>query len=853
MKTKDKICVSLMLTFAFSCFCGTYADDIISIEKTQGSGEYILYYNKTTGEKWAELKTPDGRDYTNQVLSSYNPWMEYDATSAYPRSDFPKGYYIVTKILNGAYANQNYNEVEIVNSDIKDIETNAFQNTHISQLVFHNHYNSTSTHITGPVPYYVKADYVLIADAQYEAWKNHPVWKNEDLIRCKDRITDYPYAPSENLIELDYSKQEIPREAGVSNTLYTNLIGNQFWEYSYDNGKTWTRIDSKKSYYTDENPQKGETWYRALSAKGDYIDFKINYYSRIPETVNVRPTTMHGYVEGEVTFTLDLADDDYSYQWYKKGDKTHELSNTNTLTLKSLHVSDAGEYYCVISNPLSSTKSSMATLEVERISQSISLEDFGTYSYGDEDIILPEKTDKGLIIKYQSSNTGVAQIVNGHVIHIVKPGKTNIVASQGGNENYLPANTVTKELVINKALQTPPTLTFEDRLATDGDIPLVDKTNEGLKIEYSSSNTNVAIVYKKSGTEKYYIDLLKMGVTTITAKNNGNEYYLPMQTSTELQVLPAPNSYSPNIPDNEKFREWGTSFKVPRTSSSGLNAEITSANPDVVKVSYISDEVALLTREKPGTAIVSYRIYGQEIYENIEGSVTLTVNKKSFSISVNSAETITYDEDEDIYTVPFELSIGTALPYTIISSNTDVAITTDTPNNLKILKSGVTTVTIDVPESDYYKSQTASMVLNVLKGAQEIIVDRSAIETITFLPNQSQMIPISSVATAKTEVSCRSSNENILTIENNQIVVVGVGKCTLTFSAAGDDCYESANDVLVTVEVGSSSSIQSITINELLSGELKLYLLDGRPASVIKQGIYIIRMKDGQTKKIFVK
>ena len=799
---------ALILAFVISCVNVIYADDILSTTKAQSDGLYVLYYNKTTGDKWSELKIPVSADQKNQSLSFSNQWMSYDATRAVPATGFPKGYYKVRKVLNGAYANHEYNTVEIVNSNIIEIEENAFQNTHISQLRFHSYANSKKisgsvlfTEIKSPVPYYVKADYILIADAQYNAWKADANWGNEDLIRCNDIIdASSPYIEN-NLIKLDYSKQEIPHEAGVPDTLYTNLIGNQYWEYSHDEGLTWTRVESIKSYFIDENPQKGVTLYRTLTASGEYINFRIPYYSRIPETVNTRPLSSNLPVEGSVTFTLDLEDDGYSYEWHKVG-YTNILGKTNSLTITPLHSSDSGTFYCIINNPLNSVCSTNASLSVYKISQTITLNDFGVCTYGDGDITLPEKTNKGLAISYKSTNESVAKIVNKHFIRIIKPGTTNIIASQGGNDDYLEANSVTKTLVVNKAPQSIPAFSFEDKLATDANIVLPNKTSANLNIICSSSNTNVAVIRSSEDSNgsitSNVIDILKAGNTTITAKSEGDDYYLPVQASAELNVLLAPQSFVLNIANT---REWGTTSTITNiTLPSGLIPTFTSDHPDIVSVE-VKDKNLIISALKPGVATISYWLDGNGVYEDIEGKKTITVTKRSITVVANSSETITYDRNNDIYMVPFTIYPDNNLPYEITSSNTAVAVNTEESDKFHILKAGSTQFQIKVPESDYYKEGFSSINLTVQKGTQEIQVQKDAISKLTYISDPVRRIPISSVAEAYTKISCTSSNPNVLKIIDEEICVVGVGKCTLTFSANSDECYMSAEDVLVTSEV----------------------------------------------------
>lgn len=816
-----KVLLLFVYLFALTANAFMYADNIVSVTKTQSSGEYVLYWNKTTGNYWAELKKAVGVNNRNQSLSFSNQWMEYDATRTAPASGWPKGYYVVKKILDGCYADHDYDEVEIVNSDILEIEPGAFRNTHIKKLRFHCVGNSGWTgtednvhfnYIKGPVPYFLKADYVLIADAQYEAWRNDSKWGNEDLIRC----TNYEYgAISYEPITLDYSQQTAIREKLVQSTLFTNRIDNQYWEYSRDNGLNWVKVESHTSYFVDESPSKGMTWYRALGADGDFIEFKINYYTRIPNVVKALPSESYKIVEQSVSFTLDLEDDNFSYSWHKKeGESGATGWQTNSLNIESLHSSDAGDYYCVISNPLSTIYSTTAKLNVAKAEQKITLDDFPIYTWGNDFIKLPEYTDKNLKIRYQSSDTKIAEVI-GNNIKIVKPGTVNIIASQGGNDDYLPATTVSKQLTINKATHTITPMSFEPILANSPDIILKDSlTSRGQRITFTSSNTDVATIVDNSK-----IHIKKAGVTTITASFSENDYYLaPNLESATLTVNIVPNEFVLDYPTEVT---WGDSRTIVNSCTNGQKLNFTVSNPDVIELvedyQYSSHQhIVKITAQKPGNATIYYSYNGYGVFEDVSGSINIKVGKKDISITSTPTLSIIYNKYNKIYNVPYDFKLNGAS-----FDDFDFVTTTSAPNvacplpqlyaTIQIIKPGTTDVTIQaLPRSEYYNGATSTVKLTIEKGNQFIEVKKSMIEKLSITDEQSQAIPISSVATAESPVSCQSSDPNIVEICEGRIIARKSGIVTLTFSAGESDYYNSAEDVLARVEVLKGEQVISI-------------------------------------------
>jgi hypothetical protein len=72
--------------------------------------------------------------------------------------------------------------------------------------------------------------------------------------------------------------------------------------------------------------------------------------------------------------------------------------------------------------------------------------------YGDTNFA-PATSSSGLTVAYMSSDTSIASIVSNQ-IQIRKSGFCTITATQSGNDSYLPADTVRRVLIVNKAVPT---------------------------------------------------------------------------------------------------------------------------------------------------------------------------------------------------------------------------------------------------------------------------------------------------------------------------------------------------------------------------------------------------------------
>jgi len=93
--------------------------------------------------------------------------------------------------------------------------------------------------------------------------------------------------------------------------------------------------------------------------------------------------------------------------------------------------------------------------------QTIQFEPIPPKTLGDADFDLTATSSSGLPVQFASSNLNVATVSNGKV-HIITNGNCNFVAIQDGNDVYLPAAQVTRQLTVS--------------LTTD--IPLISNKNE---------------------------------------------------------------------------------------------------------------------------------------------------------------------------------------------------------------------------------------------------------------------------------------------------------------------------------------------------------------------------------------
>ncbi len=165
------------------------------------------------------------------------------------------------------------------------------------------------------------------------------------------------------------------------------------------------------------------------------------------------------------------------------------------------------------------------------LTQTIIFNSIISKTYGDVPFHLNATSSSGLPITYVSLDPTVATI-SGNVVTIVGAGTVNITATQGGDNTYMPAPSVSQILVVNKASQI---ITFNDDLSNrhlnDAPVTLTATASSGLPVTYVSSDPTVATV---SGN---VVTIIGLGLATITVSQGGNSNYLPASDKSEDLIV----------------------------------------------------------------------------------------------------------------------------------------------------------------------------------------------------------------------------------------------------------------------------------------------------------------------------
>lgn len=172
-------------------------------------------------------------------------------------------------------------------------------------------------------------------------------------------------------------------------------------------------------------------------------------------------------------------------------------------------------------------------IAVGKLSQTINFPPLGIFSFTDFDFALGGVASSGLPVEYTSSNTNVVDVV-GNRVTITGVGVATITASQNGDSIFEAAQSVTRQIAIERAGQS---IAFQDlepvaysgspvSFGLRGEVP-------GGLVVFRSSNPAVAEVENLS-----QLIVKGLGVARIIATQDGNADYLPAVAVQSLIVLP---------------------------------------------------------------------------------------------------------------------------------------------------------------------------------------------------------------------------------------------------------------------------------------------------------------------------
>ena len=340
----------------------------------------------------------------------------------------------------------------------------------------------------------------------------------------------------------------------------------------------------------------------------------------------------------------------------------------------------------------------------------------------------------GLVLKYSSSNTGVAKVNESTgAVSLVGAGSTTIKASFDGNTNYNAAED-SYTLTVSKADAVEVELSFASDKVTatygDGTVSAPSLNNpQQLSLTWSSSNVNVATIGNNNK-----IQIVGAGQTVISAAFAGDDTYQAKTVSFTLIVNKA--AVTVTFDTEAETATLGESFTSPKATITPRDLQLVYSSTDkyIAKVEGSTGEVTL---RGVGTVKITATFKGSDNYESASASYELTVLEGT--LPPPTLEPIVKEEDywmdEEFFInadgseVDLSNTIINDILFTLKNQSSPEGDGYDTEEKCIVINTPTSASTLDAllangvePGSEEYASQFTGMTFMVPPGDGYVIV-----------------------------------------------------------------------------------------------------------------------------------
>ena len=380
-------------------------------------------------------------------------------------------------------------------------------------------------------------------------------------------------------------------------------------------------------------------------------------------------------------------------------------------------------------------------------------------------------------------------------------------------------------------------ISFSDVTKTFGDsnFTVLATSNRAIPITYSIADTSIATINASSGL----ITILKSGITTVTASQNGACISASSNMTLTINNLP-----SVNITANDIVLTYGDPAFTLNASSLVTNRGFTFTISDGTIGSISGNVLSVL---KPGTTNITVSQAANDFYAPVSKVITLTVNKQPVNINANDI-VLTYGDPAFTLTASSPVT-DRGFTFTI----SDGTIGSISGSVLSVLKPGTTNITISQAANDFYAPVSKVIILTVNK--QSVNIDANDIVLTYGDP--------AFTLTASSSVTDRSftftiSDGTIGSISGNVLSILNAGTTNITVSQASNDFYSPVSKVIsltvnkatptldfpeITKNYGDSDFTPNVTTNS--SGNKTFSVSDTSIANSLGSSLSIVGI--GQT------
>jgi hypothetical protein len=447
------------------------------------------------------------------------------------------------------------------------------------------------------------------------------------------------------------------------------------------------------------------------------------------------------------------------------------------------------------------TASLTVSLQVNAAGQTITFPNPGTQRYGTP-LTVSASASSGLAVSFSSSTPSICS-VSGGTVNFVTLGTCTVVATQGGNSDYLSAQ-VSQSFLVYHELQT---ITFGPIASQVAGTPvaLSATATSGLPVSFASTTSAVCTV---SGTTA---SLVGIGTCNIVASQVGNYDVLAApQVSRSLYVAGAAQSINlATVPTTTLAT--GT-VNVTVSASSGLPVTVVSTTPTTCSVSGTT-----VTMIAVGTCGLEASAAGNSYYvaaPNVWGHFLITIATQTITFAPLPA--VAYS------TTPFNLTAtaSSSLPVSYTATPSTVC----TVSGASVSLTGAGTCTITAKQGGNYEYSAAAPVSQSFKVSNEAqtitfntIGSQVAGTPLTLSATASSGLPVSFAPTAATSAVC--------SVSGNTANFTAIGTCIIVATQPGNAGIAAAPPVSRQFYVAGAAqtiSLQTVPSTSLTAGTVNL-------------------------------
>ena len=444
-----------------------------------------------------------------------------------------------------------------------------------------------------------------------------------------------------------------------------------------------------------------------------------------------------------------------------------------------------------------------ATITINLIEANVSVDQSAINLFvGENATIHATTTPDGLKVNFSTNDYDIVSVdKDGNIISLGE-GNATITVSVGDNVDYKYDSVTVNVTVVKVPTEikiTNKTLDLKVTEEIDVGASLNPKDVPVDELIYTSGDENVVKIKNSK------IIAAGEGITVVTVSFKGNNKYAAAENKT-IKVSVGLNDASVNVSKNVYYINVGDNATIHAT-----------ATPDSLKVNFSTNDYDIVSVDKDGNIIalgegnatITVSVGDNIVYKYDSVTVNVTVTKVPVEIKIAN-ETLNLKvkgiADSAASLIPFDAGNPT-----YISSNESVVIINN--GQITAVNEGTATVTVSFAGNEKYlaaKNKTITVnVKDALKDAS-VTVDVSSVDL-----KVGENYTIHATTTPDNlNVTYKSSEESVITVDNGFIVAVGEGNATVTVTVGDNEEY-ALNSTVVNVTV-SKIQTEIIIVNETL-------------------------------------